>query len=157
MTDGFARIAPSWRARALPLAPCAVLALGVTANRLGERLLRLAPERLASLKAVASARALLVLAASEELPWRDGVRYFARDPAAPRLLLPSALEPDLPLALFERGVERLVGREAFARGAPWLVCRDSSLILATAAARRIDRARLETWLARDAQGSGAES
>ena len=36
---------------------------------------------------------VVVLGATEALPWVDGVNYLGRDPDAPRLLLPTMLRP----------------------------------------------------------------
>src|SRR5579871_6188987 len=94
----------AFRPRAVPLAPVAVAARGEAAAALASRLARRDDAALGRLSGVSAPGLLLVIGAVEELPWVDGVVYLGRDPAAPSLLLPTALEPDVPAPLFERAV-----------------------------------------------------
>ncbi len=127
----------SWRPRAQPLGPCAVAACGpvARARALVERLQRgLAP----SLSGVAGTDVVVVLGAAGELPWEDGVVYLGRDPAAPGLLLPTLLEPTVPVDLFARALARL-------HPLPLAVLPE--LVVPVAAARPLDAASLAAWLA----------
>src|SRR5262245_37711227 len=92
-----ARLGLAWTARDEPLAARA--AVGGAAGRRGRRLAELDDARRAGLTAVAGPGALVVLGESERLPWVDGVIYLGRDPAAPELLVPTALAPTVPAAL----------------------------------------------------------
>ena len=69
----------------------------------------------------------------EELWGMDRDQNLGRDPSAPSLLLPTALEPDVPLPLFERAVV------ALARGAtaPIVVLVDPPALVCAGAARPI--------------------
>lgn len=164
-----------------PLAPLAAVATGAAARALGARLLLEPDERLARLRGVAGDGLLAVLgqargprrtrlaelAATDdergddddedgdalELPWVDGVVYLGRDPAAPRLLLPTALRPAVPAELFEPAVLRHLERASGAakRPAPPFALVPASvdappLIFSLAEARPISRARLSRWL-----------
>src|SRR5689334_21688884 len=87
----------TWHTRAEPLAPRAAAARDQAALRLARRLVAFSAEHLATYEGVATPTILLVLGAN--LPWTDGVIYLGRDPAAPSLLLPTTLAPNVPSAL----------------------------------------------------------
>jgi hypothetical protein len=92
---------------------------------------------------VAADGVLVVVGASSELPWVDGVQYLGRDPRAPRLLLPTALEPaGMPIEVFEQAI--LAHAERLAP--PLAVLALPPRVLSVAAALPIVRARLEAWL-----------
>jgi hypothetical protein len=93
-----------WRARRFPLEPEAVAGRGKVAMALAARCSRL-PERVASkLEAVLAKELLILLGDSDALPWVDGVCYLGRDPATPRLLLPTVLEPAVSPELLEQAI-----------------------------------------------------
>jgi hypothetical protein len=123
------------------LAPLAVAASGEPAMALAGRLLTLDDASLARLKGVAGERLLIVLGEEELLAWVDGVTYLGRDEAAPSLLLPTALEPDVPAALFERALLKHLQRAA-----PIAVLPGAQLLTSVAAARAISRQTLSDWL-----------
>jgi hypothetical protein len=103
-----------WRSRAEPLVPAAAAAVGEAAVRiLAARLLARDDAELARIHGVvASDRSVIVILAEPALlPWFDGVLYLGRDPRAPSLLVPTPLEPDVPIELVERALLRRV-REA---------------------------------------------
>lgn len=104
--DEQAWVTVTWRDRAVPLSPSAALGLGPVATALGERLERLSDGELGQLEAAAGSEALLVLGAAEALPWVDGVIYLGRDPRAPSLLLPTAVEPAMHPVLIESAIAR---------------------------------------------------
>lgn len=88
-----------------PLSPIAVSARGAVARALLTKLVSWPADRLDRLSGVFSGDLVVVLGSEEaDLPWVDGVRYLGRDPQAPSLLLPTTLEPVLPLALLERAL-----------------------------------------------------
>jgi hypothetical protein len=130
--------------REQPLTPAAAAAVGPVARRLAERLLAAADSQLGSLRAVASRDVLLLVGEAESLPWVDGIAYLGYDPGAPRLLLPTALQPDVPADLFERALFR---RLADAPG-PLAVLSSPRLLVQAASARRLERRLLEQWLSR---------
>ncbi len=136
-----------WRAREQPLAPIAVTAQGEVAIAFAHRLLALDDEVLAKLKGVAGEGLLIVLGNEELLPWVDGVTYLGRDAAAPSLLVPTTLEPDVPMALLERALVKRLNEAA-----PMAVFNDPPIIASVSLARPISRETLVGWL-RDKAGS----
>lgn len=128
--------------RGVPLTPVAAVAEGDAAVRLARRLLGLDDTALSRLAGVASASLLAVTGAEADLPWVDGVRYLGRDPAAPALLLPTALAPALPLAL----VERALAAAAPPGAAPLAVLTAPLRLVPMGGARPLERARLLRWL-----------
>jgi hypothetical protein len=139
------------RPRAVPLAPVAVAARGPAAAALAARLAGRDDAALGRLSAVSAPGLLLVIGAAEELPWVDGVVYLGKDPAAPSLLLPTALEPDVPAPLFERAI--LARARAATRGGaplsvepPIVVLVDPPALAGAGAARAIGRAELRAFL-----------
>lgn len=134
-----------WAPRDPPLAPAAVVGLGDAARALARRLLRLDDARLGALQGVAGPSLIAVVGAAEALPWVDGAVYLGRDPDAPTLYLPTALRPDVHVALFERALAR--GRSLDAPVA--VVARAGELVVfSLGAARAVARAEL----ARRAEG-----
>lgn len=127
-----------------PLSPVAAAASGPAARRLGERLAGMEDARLSALRGLAGPDLLLVLGESGSLPWVDDITYLGCDPAAPRLLVPTALRPAVPADLFERAIlARAPGVPA-----PLAVLVSPRRIVKAAFARRIDRRLLEGWLSR---------
>jgi hypothetical protein len=90
--------------RASPLVPLAAAARGTAAAALARHLAARDDAALARLSGVSGPGLLLVIGAAVDLPWITGIVYLGKDPGAPSLLLPSALEPDVPASLFERAV-----------------------------------------------------
>jgi hypothetical protein len=82
----------------------------------------------------------VVLGPESELPWVDGVVYLGREAAAPGLLVPTHLSPDVPIALLEAAVLRSV------QGSPVAVVPDARQLIDVGAARAIDRATLLAWV-----------
>ena len=76
------------------------------------------------------------------LPWTDGIFYLGRDPAAPNLLLPTALEPRLPPALFESALRRSHAELT----PPLAVFPAHRRVVSLSAARPIYRPALKNWL-----------
>jgi hypothetical protein len=85
----------TWAPRALACEPAGVVAQGAVARRLMARLHGQPEESLASLAMVAAKDLLVLMGRAEQLPWVDGVRYCAPDPAAPNLWLPTLAAPTL--------------------------------------------------------------
>ncbi|MFB1484232.1 hypothetical protein [Corallococcus sp. RDP092CA] len=129
-----------WRPRALPLEPLAVAGVGPVALALGHRASRAGDAALASWSGVAGTDVLVLLGASASLPWVDGAVYLGRDPLAPSLLLPCALEPDVAPALLERAL--LAGQG----DAPLAVLPGAGVLVSVAAAQPVVRASLLAWL-----------
>jgi hypothetical protein len=135
----------AWRARPEPLAPIAVAARGAAAIALAARLGARGDEALARLRGVAGEEILVLIGDRDDLPWADGALYLGRDPAAPSLLLPTALAPDAPLPLIERAVIARAGRAS----PPFAVLVDPPAIAATGSARPVLRASLAAWITDD--------
>ena len=136
-----ARLAVAWGVRATPLPARAVIGRGAAAIALARRLAALDDGALAGLAAVAGRGVIAVIAEGDAaLPWADGVVYLGRDPAAPELLLPTALAPSVSLAVLARAV-----RQRAKAPAPLAVLPD--LVVPCSAARAIDRGKLAAWLA----------
>ena len=108
---------------------------------LARRALGAGEEHLGAWHGVAGAGVLILLGGTESLPWVDGAVYLGRDPAAPSLLLPCALAPDVAPALLERALV------AHAGGAtPLAVLPRSGQLVPVGAARPVARETLSAWL-----------
>ena len=133
-----------WVPRRLPLDPSAAFARGRAATALARRLLALDDAALAELRGVAGEGWLLVVGATDALPWADGVVYLGRDRDAPALLVPTAWSPDVPVALLERA---LVARHALV-SPPLAVLAGPPACVGAGEARPLERARLDAWAGR---------
>jgi len=133
----------AWSPRALPLPALAVAGVGPVALALARRALAVEDAALARWSGVAGPGVLLLLGDAESLPWVDGVLYLGRDPAAPSLLLPCTLAPDVAPALLDRA---LVARAE--AGTPLAVLPRSGHLVPVGAARPVSRETLGTWLAK---------
>lgn len=128
--------------RIQPLTPSAAAGVGPVARALGERLLGLEDEHLQRLRGAAGKDVLVILGEAESLPWVDEIAYLGRDPSAPRLLLPTALAPDVPVPLLEKALfERLPEPTA-----PLVVLAAPRRIVPVSSALPLSRASLERWL-----------
>jgi hypothetical protein len=142
------RIPVAFRPRTVPLAPIGCAARGPAARALAARLARTAARdeaALTRLSGVSGPSLLVILGRGDELPWVDGVVYLGRDPAAPALLLPTTLEPDVPAALLERS---LLAHES-GLAPPLVVLADPPLVASAGIARPIARAAIQGLLTRD--------
>jgi hypothetical protein len=139
------RIVPvAWRARHVPLAPAAVAALGAPAHRLVARLLASDDATLARLRGVCrrgSSALVVVLGEPGDLPWSPGVLYLGRDRRAPGLLVPTVLEPDVPLELVERATVRRVHEAA----SPFAILPEAATIVPCGRALPLDREHLAAF------------
>jgi hypothetical protein len=88
---------------------------------------------------------LLVGQAAGEL-WTDGVLYLGHDPAAPSLLLPTALEPGVPLPLWERALRRECGLN----DVPFAVIPAWGQLWRLDGLGPLDTSRLRDWLEKEA-------
>jgi len=131
-----------WTPRAEPLRPLALAAAGVEGRLLARRVLALEDNVFARLEGLAVGEWLVLFCPGEELPWTPGVRYFGRDPDAPLLLLPTALQPAVPAALVQRA---LVTQFAALRP-PLVVLVPECRVLSAQPARALDRGRLREWI-----------
>lgn len=136
-----ASIPIDWRPRAAPLAPRAVVAEGVAAERLARRILERA-EIPAELEGVSGPYLLALAGPEERLPWVDGAVYLGADPAAPGLLVPTTHAPSVPLPLLERALRRRFPELT----PPLAVLAWGERVFSLAAARRVDPAMLRRWL-----------
>ena len=129
-----------WRPRAAPLEPVAVAGVGAVAHVLGQRALLADDATLTAWSGVAGPDVLVLLGAEASLPWVEGVVYLGRDPLAPALLLPCALEPEVAVSLLERAL--LAGQG----DSPLAVLPASGQLVPVGAAQQVVRASLEAWL-----------
>lgn len=128
--------------RAAPLVPECVAAVGPCSLLLAARVLEREESSLSALEGLATEDAILFFGEANVLPWVDGVSYLGRDPRAPLLYLPTALEPDMPVELFERAISLREGAVAFA------VLVSPPLLIPTHERAPVDRAALRGWLER---------
>ena len=142
MSAGELRVSLTWRPRDRALTPVAVSAAGPVSHALVERLLERDDEELGGLRGVAGEGILAVLGEEEQLPWVDGVVYLGREESSPSLLVPTNLEPLVPLPLLERAVLARLRRPL----PPIAVLADPALLVSTGPARPISRDRLQAWL-----------
>jgi hypothetical protein len=138
-------LAPRWIARDVPLPPVAVAVPRAVARLLATRWRTAAGAAVESLRAAATPSALLLFGDVEALPWADGVLYLGRDPEAPRLLVPTALAPDVPIGLFERA---LFTRWPATR-APAALLLEPMRLADAASPGPLDLASLRAWLGGD--------
>lgn len=130
-----------WRAREIPLPPVAAAATGGAARLLGLRLLEWSDAQLGALRGAAGPGLLVVLGEAETLPWVDGIVYLGRDPAAPALLIPTTLEPDVPIALVERAITAGMKNASLVA-----VLATASLLVPASSASSIARDTLRGWV-----------
>lgn len=128
--------------RAVPLTPSALVARGEAADRLAGRLARRGAVELRGLMGLHFPQGFVLLGACEQLPWEDGVGYLGVDPRAPRLLLPTTLEPDVPIDLLEERLIALVSPHA----PPVALLPAERTVLPVGAARALTAEALRTWL-----------
>ena len=119
----------------------AVVAQDHVARALADRLLADNPERLAGLTGLAGQGLLVVLGAADQLPWVDGVGYLGRDPAAPRLLIPTALRPTVAIEI----VEAAMLAHAASLRPPLAMLQAPPRVLSVADALPLSRDRLQRW------------
>ncbi|NTX51772.1 hypothetical protein [Myxococcus sp. CA039A] len=141
-----------WGPRAEALEPLAVIGVGEVARVLARRALREDDAKLGAWRGVAGQGVLVLLGAAESLPWVDGALYLGRDSAAPSLLLPCALAPDVVASLLERALLALAGDTA----TPLAVLPGSFQLVSVASARPVHRPTLVAWLASEEAGAGRE-
>lgn len=127
------------------VAPVCVVGLGDAARALAKRALAMDARSLAALSGVATDDALFLLGAADALPWVDGAIYLGRDPAAPRLLLPTQLCPDVPVDVLERALVQHARRGQLLEG-PFAILTAPAMLVSVHDAGPIDREALERWL-----------
>jgi hypothetical protein len=136
-----ARLPVTWSPRSEPLAALAVAGVGPVALALAHRALAAEEKQLGAWSGVAGPGVLVLLGQTDSLPWVDGAVYLGRDAAAPSLLLPCALAPNVAPALLERA---LVAQAA--AGTPLAVLPRPGLLIPLGAARPVARETLAAWL-----------
>lgn len=141
-TEDMARLPVRWSQRAEPLEPLAVAGEGPVALALARRVLAEDDARLAGWSGVAGPDILVLLGPAVSLPWVDGAVYLGRDSAAPSLLMPCALAPDVAASLLERALLARTGNA----GTPVAVLPSSGHLVSVGPARPVSRAALTAWL-----------
>jgi hypothetical protein len=130
----------SFTPRAEPLAPVCVYAGGREALSLAARALASGEDALARLSGLVTGDHLFLLAAEEDLPWVDGCRFLGRDAAAPSLLLPTEVAPDVPVDVLERALRRHLPEALLP-----LAILPSRAVVSLAVAAKVDRGVLSRW------------
>ncbi|HYQ04722.1 MAG TPA: hypothetical protein VER96_38875 [Polyangiaceae bacterium] len=133
------------RMREAALVPSAALALREVTQSLVARLLELDEQRLSRLRAVRGADFLLLQGSSSDLPWCDGLIYLGKDEAAPQLLLPTTVTPNVPTALFERALVRHCQSIPAPLLGPWAVSFEPPLLISLAESRPLSPERVRRW------------
>ncbi|GAA5161764.1 hypothetical protein GCM10025770_11520 [Viridibacterium curvum] len=87
-----------------------MLAWGDAALRLHLRLQEMDEVRLARLALTASRDVLIVTGAVDDLPWSEGVGYFASCPEVPALCMPTTLAADVPADLLFNALSSMHAR-----------------------------------------------
>lgn len=128
-----------WRTLDEPRAPVGTVAAGSAAERLVRKILGFDDVQLARWRGVSTPDTIILLGEEESLPWTDGVLYISRDQRAPRLLLPTNRDPEVPLDLFERALIR------HCPFSPPLVA-FGARVISVSEARDVSRAALLSWL-----------
>jgi hypothetical protein len=137
----------TWSPRLEPLTALAVAGVGPVALALARRALEAEEEQLGAWSGVAGSGVLVLLGETQSLPWVDGAVYLGRDAAAPSLLLPCVLAPQVAPSLLERA---LVAQAS--AGTPLAVLPRPGLLVPVGAARPVARETLAAWL-KSAEGS----
>lgn len=137
----------TWSPRPEPLTALAVAGVGPVALALARRALEAEEKQLGAWSGVAGSGVLVLLGETQSLPWVDGAVYLGRDAAAPSLLLPCVLAPQVAPSLLERA---LVAHASV--GTPLAVLPLSGLLVPVGAARPVARETLAAWL-KSAEGS----
>lgn len=137
----------TWSPRSEPLTALAVAGVGPVALALARRALEAEEKQLGAWSGVAGSGVLVLLGETQSLPWVDGAVYLGRDAAAPSLLLPCVLAPQVAPSLLERA---LVAHAS--AGTPLAVLPLSGLLVPVGAARPVARETLAAWL-KSAEGS----
>jgi len=131
----------TWQPRRMPLAPTAMVVADDAARWLAERLLARDDEGLAQFSGVAGQQLLIILGPESALPWVDGALYLGSDASAPNLLLPTTLEPSIPVPLLERALRR----QAPHLTPPLAVLPATRQLVSLAAACTVARETLTRW------------
>lgn len=135
MTAAFPRVRPRLVLREPPLSVVGVASMRPDA--LFAALVGRDDEVLARLSGVAAPGLIVVLGGEDDLPFVDGATWLGRDPAAPGLLLPTTLAPDVAAGLYADAVR------SRAKASLVAVLPGPPLTLVPLdAARPLDRARL---------------
>ena len=132
----------AWKARENAPQPAGLVAAGAVARQVLAVLGARSDEQLRALSVVATRDMLVLIGPASALPWVDGVRYCAPDPANLSLWLPTHALPDLPLDLV---TANLVGRGA---RAPFLFWNEPEQVLPLDQGTPLSQARL-AWLDRE--------
>ena len=101
----------AWRADPSPPAARAAVAWHAASRSLHARLAALPPAVQSRLQASASRDVLIVTGALEDLPWAPGVAYATCCAEAPTLWRPTVAQPDVPIDLLARSLQRRHARE----------------------------------------------
>ncbi len=98
-----------WTHRSEALAPAGMVTAGAVTRRLLTQLRARDAEALARLSIVATHDMLVLIGAGADLPWVDGARYCAPDPAVQTLWMPTNMMPVQAVDLLRRSATARAG------------------------------------------------
>jgi len=101
-----------WTHRSEALTPAGMVTSGQATGRLLARLRALDAPDLSRLSVVATRDMLVLLGSAADLPWVNGARYCAPDPATQSLWMPTNMAPALPADLLRRSARARAGEGA---------------------------------------------
>lgn len=140
-----------------PPPPDGLVAEGAAAFALAARLLADPTGALArsELRGVSGPALLVVVGASDALPWVDGLCYLARVSSTPGLYVPTWIGTTQPPSLVAAALVRVYGDGPHVLLPP-LIDGDTTRVLSLADARPIARETLTRWLAEQRAANVAE-
>jgi hypothetical protein len=140
------RIRIHWEPRPRPLKPVAAAARGACSRALARKLLGWPAGRLLELKGVAGPGMIIILGDEARLPWAAGIHYLGRDSEAAALLLPTNIQPSVPVALLERAILASSSTNKLINLLPLAVLPDPPAVAPIGSARPVSHDLLEAWL-----------
>jgi len=131
-----------WRERDSALLPAGVVAMGAFARRLLTHIRERGESSWSSLSVIATRGTLILIGRNEDLPWIDGARYCAPDPAAPQLWVPTNCALKLPSDLVQSNLTGRIARY------PLLLWNEPEFVLPIDQAGNVNVATID-WLLRE--------
>jgi len=126
--------------RAEPLLASAIAAPRAVWPALVKRLLREPDASLAELRGAVTEQTAVIVGEASRLPWVDGLVFLGRDERAPRLLMPTALAPNVPMELFARALFK-----RHPDGVAPALLLDPMRVVDVRSASPLDRQGIEAW------------
>jgi len=128
------------------LKPVAAAARGICGRAVARKLLGWTDQRLSELSGVTGQGLIIVLGEEALLPWVPGICYLGRDSEDGALLLPTNIQPSVPVQLLERAILASQSTQGRINLLPLAVFPDPPAIASAGSARPVSRQLLEAWL-----------